>query len=54
MVKGVFHVKQHCAGTNVSRETSGSRGRQMNKEILFTYTKVSKDHVENIFHIDPT
>ena len=25
----------------------------MNKEILLTYTEFAKDHVENIFHVDP-
>ena len=26
----------------------------MNEEILFTYTKLPKDYIEDIFHIHPT
>ncbi len=26
----------------------------MNKEILFTYTKLPEDHIEDILHIHPT
>jgi hypothetical protein len=26
---------------------------KVNKTILLTYTKIPKDHVEEIFHIDP-
>jgi hypothetical protein len=48
----------------VSRETGGSLGagelfhvkqlaKEMNKEILFTYTKLPEDDIEDIFHIYP-
>src|ERR1700681_883781 len=50
--------------TIVSRETDGSARelglchmkqppQKMNKEILLTYTKLSEDHIKDIFHIHP-
>ena len=35
----------------VSRETEFIQ--KMNKEILFTYTKLPEDYIEDIFHIHP-
>jgi hypothetical protein len=53
----MFHVKQPPlkAGRtfHVKQKLTQEMNQNMNKEILFTYTKLPEDHIQNVFDVYP-
>jgi hypothetical protein len=51
----MFHVKQFAPDCSALERLFHvkQRAEETNKEILFTNTKISKDHIQDIFNVDP-
>jgi hypothetical protein len=49
----MFHVKHRVPVPNLPSFHVKQNAYRMNKEILLSYTKLTEDHVKDIFNIHP-